>query len=104
MRKTSLSLIALLFYLLPYAQFPIHMVMPMGVNGILLGDTILNSTKVLRRENIRKVIADQTTVQDKIKSFTRKEYLLSNGLIISNRFCFRRSTDSGFCNIDTFLY
>jgi len=44
------------------------MVMPMGVNGISPGDTMLNNSTVLRREKLRKVIADQTTVQDRKKS------------------------------------
>jgi len=92
MRKTSVSIITFLVYLQTFAQFPKHMVMPLGVNGISLGDTMLNTFTVLRRENIRKVIADQTTVQDRKKSYYHTEYNISNGLIRSNRFCFRRVT------------
>jgi hypothetical protein len=104
MKKTPLCIISLVLYLQSFAQFPLHFVMPMGVSGIDYGDTILNRTIILKQENIKKIIADETTIKGKYKTFSHTEYNLLNGKIISKHFCLHQSSKPDWCNGDTIIY
>jgi hypothetical protein len=79
--------------------------MPMGVNGIAYGDTLMNTSAVLKRAGIKKVISLQTSTQNTNTFSPITVFVNQNGKIVSSVFC-RRPTEKnpGFCIGDTFFY
>jgi len=89
-----------------FSQFPVYTIMPMGVSGVVFGDTILNTRVVLQRAGIRKITAvEVSTARGKGASFTTT-YSVSNGKIASRSWCFRPAPDTAFrfCVHDSVLY
>jgi hypothetical protein len=105
--KQLLLFLAMVFLNLPgSSQFFIHMVLPMGVSGVLYGDTLLYSSDILRREGIRKIISHQTRPEITKTLSPITTYLSINGTVEAKVSCIPKSkdTDSSFCMKDTVLY
>ena len=79
--------------------------MPLNVSGMVFSDTLLNTAAILQAQGIKKVLAIET--KSNTPSYWTREYTVTNGLVVANRSCFRRSrdNDSGFCiPRDTMVY
>lgn len=81
------------------------MILPMGVKGISYGDTLMNTTAVLKREGIRKIIVSETLPVTTTNFTSVTTFLDQNGKIMSTITCMRgRLKDTTFCLADTCLY
>ena len=87
------------------AQVLVHQFFPMGINGDMLGDTMLNKRETLSKAGIRKITVLQVSPVVST-TFKSKTYAVNqNGNIESLRTCFSNpKSDSGFCLKDTCFY
>jgi hypothetical protein len=88
MKKIIILLsVTLLFHLTLFAQFPLY-VFPMEVSGDPFADTLLNTSAIMTREGIKKIMVKETS-SEAIKTFTSKTvYLKNDGKIDSVQVCF----------------
>jgi hypothetical protein len=95
----------LLIRLQTYSQYSLQTLFPMGVSGIEFGDTLLNTSAILKREGIRKIFSYESSRQPIKRMQSKTYYLNEEGKIQSSSSCFRNlNNDSGFCLTDTIIY
>lgn len=89
----------------PAQQVLVHQFFPMGINGDIYGDTLINKREILVKEGIRKINIRQSP-QIVNSSFASKTYILDqNGNIKSSQYClYNPKSDSTYCLNDIFWY
>jgi hypothetical protein len=106
MKRIAVVFITCLSFLQAFSQFSFHGIMPSLVGSTVFGDTLLNSSTILKRKGIRKVTAVETSTKRLSGSSFTTTYVLRNGQIQTRSWCYRPSPDTAyrFCHIDTILY
>lgn len=107
MLKALILISSSLFFGLPIvAQFLVSNILPVAMHGDPYADTLLNTSALMKREGIKKVIAKQTS--DKITGTynSKTAYLNEHGNISACTICFPglKRVSPGSCMGDTFLY
>ena len=97
---------SLLFGLHVLAQFPVSTILPVVMHGDPYADTLLNTSALMKREGIKKVIAKQTSDRITGTYNAKTAYLNEDGNISAYSVCHpgRKNVSPGFCTVDTFLY
>jgi hypothetical protein len=107
MKSLPLFCMILLFHSQAFSQVSLGYFFPMGVMGMSYGDTLLNTSAVLKAARVRKIMAIQTSYTDLKTGFSPiTTYLNANGKIEKVVYCMRRppKPDSAICLNDTILY
>jgi len=90
-----------------FSQVSLGYFFPMGVMSISYGDTLLNTSAVLKAAGVRKITAIQTSYTDLKTGFSPiTTYLNVSGRIEKVVYCMRKHAkpDSAICLNDTLLY
>lgn len=106
MKKALLLFAILMLQLQVFSQFPFHTLLPMSVSGISFGDTLLNTSAILRHAGIKKITSSQIAPgKNASRSSSITQILTPAGKIGSNLLCFHdNKSGTGFCISDTLLY
>jgi hypothetical protein len=107
MKTLKLLLLVLLLHSQAFFQVSLGYFFPMGVMGITYGDSLLNTSAVLKAAGIRKITSLQTSNSDLKTGFSPIiTYLNANGKIEKVVFCMPRpgKTPPIICMSDTVFY
>jgi hypothetical protein len=107
MKTLQRLLFVLLLHSKAFSQVPLGYFFPMGVMGITYGDTLLNTSAVLKAAGVRKITSIQTSKSDLKTGFSPiTTYLNANSKIEKVVYCLRTlpKTDSSIFLEDTILY
>ncbi len=99
----SLVCSLLLLHYIARAQIPYH-ILPSGIIGIQLADTMLNTKEVLLKAGIKSYRYQITPASDK-RFDSQSVCLNKQGNVIAYKMCMTRSSERpGFCVKDSFFY